>query len=84
MHTPEQLISNTLEHLTERELEVWIAGYLAGWERAIDPLNLEWVDHSDRYREALRRSEAAGRRQAWDAAVLRGENPTPFKPEENS
>lgn len=72
------------DELTPRELALWTSGYLAGWDRAVDPVNLEWFDRTEQIREALRRSESAGRRRAWDAAVLRGENPTPFEREESS
>ncbi len=65
--------------MTEGELAAWVAGYLAGWARADE--NRDHVDLTEAVREAFRRAETAARRTAWDAAVKRGENPTPHEQE---
>lgn len=75
-------MSSILDGMTP--LEAWTFGYLSGWDRAVDPVNLEWFDWTEQIKEAFRRSESAGRRKAWNDAVLRGENPTPFEREEPS
>lgn len=80
--TPAELVGNALQHMTPAELVAYARGYVDGWNRGDD--NAEWRDHTEQIREALRRSEAAGHRRAWDQAVLRGENPTPFTTEEST
>jgi hypothetical protein len=66
--------------MTPGDLMTWVDGYLAGWDRGDE--NREHVDHTDAVKAAFRRSETAARRKAWDEAVKRGENPTPYNPEE--
>lgn len=68
--------------MSPEELIAYARGYVDGWNRS--DANAEWRDHTAEIQEAMRLSEAAGRRRAWDEAVRRGENPTPWTPEGDS
>lgn len=63
--------------MTDDELVAWGRGYLAGWERAVDPENLVWVEPpaptTDMHPELVERGIWL---RAWRELVLAGVDPT--------